>query len=347
MTVSNMTGFLYFTTILFGLILFGVGLIFWIRLRREKTGGIILFISVIVTIGSILGLMLIGNVVYLGGSKTCIFCHEMKPEYSKWKESTHGNIECLACHMPVGGVGTFIVEDAKTLGEVYRHFTGDYPRIINKDSELSKEMKSDVCTRCHKMDAKKRTGRGTRIKIDHKDHKKLGIDCTKCHNRITHLGARGYPYFNGMTMMEGCMRCHLPGDEKVIDGKIAPSRCSACHRDAGIAEKVFGTKDIDASDFFECRACHGYSDPKLVADYDASEMAEDVDCIDCHGEHDDKFVPRPTPKDCSECHKDAAREVIDGDMGFDGYDPPFKKVRDVECDLCHKSHSFKAKRPKS
>ncbi len=349
MSVSNMVQFLYFTTFLFGLALFLIGLILWILLRRTRTGGILLVISIIVTIGSIIGLIVIGNAVYLGGSQTCIFCHEMRPEYKKWKASEHGNIECLACHMPVGGVVTFIVEDIKTLGEVYAHFTGDYPKTINKNSELSKEMKSNVCERCHKMDVDADNRAKTKIKIDHEDHLELGImTCTDCHNRITHLGARDFPYFNGMKMMEGCMRCHMPGNEREIDGKTAPSECSVCHRDKDLAEKTFGTTDVDASDFFECRACHGLSDPKLVADYDATEMAqEDVDCIDCHGEHDDDFIPRPTAKVCLKCHKDAADEVIDGDMGFDDFDQPFKKAKDVECDLCHKPHSFEDKRPKS
>lgn len=347
MTVSEITTYLLATMFLLGLIAVIVGAAFWRRLRREHVGGLILILTMAAVIFVPVWFAQSGTVIYLTQSYTCVFCHEMNPEYRTWAESRHGNINCLACHLPVGGPATLLEEDVRNIKELVDHFTGDYPQIINQDSHVSKEMESNVCERCHNMFSKRQIEIRTVIKMDHPKHLRLKITCQSCHNRITHLGARGYSYFNGMTMMEGCMRCHTPGEPKKLKGKTAPTDCRTCHRQPNWAVTVFGKEDIAAEDFTECRACHRVRNSKVVNEYDSSKMAaKEIQCVDCHNQHRENFNPKPEAPTCTECHAKAPAQVISGKMGFKGYKPPFKKESEVRCMLCHRPHTFKAVKPR-
>jgi len=342
MTVSGISSYLMLSGVILGLIAIVAGIFLWRSLNEAKKRGLAFTIAVIAVIFSAAWLVESSSIIYFSQAKTCVYCHEMKPEYNTKLKSRHANINCLACHLPKGGPFTLLTEDVKNTKEVWDHFTGNYPKIINKDSHVSKEMKSDVCERCHNMFTKRQIAIRTEIKMNHPDHLRLGITCQTCHNRITHLGARGYPYFNGLTMMQGCMRCHTPGRAKTIKGHTAPSSCRTCHRQANWGQKVFGKSKISASDFENCRACHRRRNPRVVKEFQLSVMAKnDIDCPDCHNTHQQKFNPKPSAKLCGECHHNAAKDVISGKMGFKGYKPPFKKVADVDCIFCHRPHIFK------
>lgn len=348
MTVSNVSSFLGFIIIILGFTASTVGLILLIISRGNHLGSVFLITGALAAIGSLVTMSLTGAALHFNKPETCVYCHEMRPEFDTWQTSKHKRVKCLACHMPVGGAGTFIGEELKALREVLAHFTGDYPKVINKDGKVAKKMKSDVCERCHDMSAPSSLGGSTGIKIDHQAHRRLNIKCQDCHNRVTHQGAGDYPYFDGMTMMDGCFRCHQPGRPKTIKNKRTPTDCVICHRQRDFAQKLFNKTKVGASDLDDCRACHRFMEPELVSEYDDGKMArEEVDCIDCHSGHAEDFIPKPAAIDCLECHEDAAAEVISGKMGFKRYKPPYKKEKEVRCDLCHLKHSFKAVRPAS
>lgn len=348
MTVSGISSYLMVSAAFFSLLAIVAGFILWRRLNEAKKRGIALVIAIIAVIFSAVWLLESSSVIYFSQDKICVYCHEMKPEYNAKLKSRHANINCLACHLPKGGPFTLLTEDVKNLSEVWVHFTGNYPKIINKDSHVSKEMKSNVCERCHNMNTKRQIEIRTEIKMDHQAHLRLGITCQTCHNRITHLGARGYPYFNGLTMMQGCMRCHTPGRAKKIKGRPAPTGYQVCHRQANWAQKVFGKSKLSAADFSRCRRCHRLINPKIVAEYKTSKLSKaEIECSDCHNSHLRRFHPRPSSKLCLECHNDAAKDVISGKMGFKGYKPPFKKAAAVSCIFCHRPHSFKPVKPGS
>lgn len=346
MTVSNYSSTLFLIIIILAPALFVAGFILITIARRRSLGSGLILSGFLAAAVSLSFFMFTISANYFSQPESCILCHEMNPEYNTWNRSAHKRITCLACHTPVGGASSFIGEEWAALGEVVAHFTGDYPKIINSDSHVAKDMKSGVCERCHDMKTRRGIKTATEIKINHEEHLGLGMTCTACHNRVTHSGASGYPYFNGMKMMQGCMRCHQPGRQKRLSGRTAPAACGVCHRQPDFAQDVFGKGKIEAADFERCRDCHRIRDPKLVTDYDAGKMGQkEVDCSDCHGRHDKEFVLDPPLETCTDCHEDAADDVISGKMGFKDYKQPFKTADKVRCGLCHPSHGFKAKRP--
>jgi len=302
-------------------------------------------IGLVITIGWLALSITVANTSL---SPSCVWCHEMKPEYDSWRVSVHNRVQCLACHVAPGGSPGLLLHEVEALSEVAAHFTGNYPRILNKDSSLSqKRMTSATCDRCHDMYAKRQVELTAEIKMDHPAHLALKISCQTCHNRVTHRGARGYPYLDGMGMMSGCMRCHLPGKELTIARQKAPSNCTTCHKEPDWTKKIFGKSAAGADDLDTCVACHRQRDPRLVADFSKSKMFKSaVGCPDCHNSHLKKFVAEPAAKDCAVCHANAAKKVISGRMAFKGYKPPFKTAREVNCLLCHRPHAFKAVRPR-
>lgn len=340
MVIADLANLFFYILTILGLIALIGSYLLW------KRGPILLgLIGLIVTTGL---LALSATVVTTTTSPSCVWCHEMRQEYDTWKASAHNRVECLACHVPPGSGPQLLIHEVESLPEVLAHFTGNYPTIMNKDSRLSqRSMTSAACQRCHDMYARRQLKLVAEIRMDHPAHLRLDVTCQTCHNRVAHKGAHDYPYLDGMKMMSGCMRCHLPGKERTVAGKKAPSGCATCHKQPDWTRKIFGKSSVSADDFDSCQACHQRSDQRLIADFSKSKMFKSaVGCPDCHNSHLRRFIARPAAKDCAVCHTDAAKKVISGRMGFKGYKPPFKTESDVRCVLCHPPHTFKTVRPK-
>lgn len=341
MTVEALTTYLLWSMIFAGVVAVILALLLWRNLLvGERRNRFLIFLSTAAIIGIIFWLLQSSAMTFFTAPPTCNFCHEMTPNYDTWQKSRHAKINCLGCHLPPGGALTVFTDDLRALEEVIRHFAGAYPQIINKDSHVSKEMKEEVCERCHALENLRRFEVVSEIKMNHARHKKAKISCPRCHNRVVHLGARDYPYFNGLTMMQGCMRCHRPGKAFMTsEGEKAPTTCSTCH-EADRALKVFGKAKPTVADFSDCRACHGLISPQLVREFDNTAMAaSQIDCIDCHGEHFEDFNPQPDPKTCNLCHSDTSKKVVKKTHG-EKIKTPFKRAKDVKCSFCHKPHSF-------
>lgn len=187
-------------------------------------------------------------------------CHSMRREYFTWKKSSHSNITCTACHVEQGLIPFFFEKVEGPLG-IIAEITGNYERPVNTESELGFEhISRDVCERCHNMEnrkvspsrifSEKMYGSGDKY---HKKHLKKKIPCTLCHNRVTHkdvnepeiLKEAGYApdseeakreYENGLSMTEGCFRCHAPDPAKrdkalvkKYQAQKAPKVCTNCH----------------------------------------------------------------------------------------------------------------------
>ncbi len=208
----------------------------------------------------------------------------MAPEWETWKKSSHSKITCYSCHGDRNPIYFFRMKLlADPVGAV-SSILNTYEKPINKDNEVSQhEIKRNRCERCHTNDNRKFTfPKG--IIMNHKAHKKAGLRCTNCHNRITHLGAenyeplksqwkeaRGFKYKNFITMKQGCFRCHSvnpaerdPETEKVIkNGKIPPKACTTCHNKyfnlpIGHSQPDWRSKhkDVARRDFSYCFGCH-------------------------------------------------------------------------------------------
>lgn len=157
----------------------------------------------------------------------CGMCHEMDPAVVSWQKSSHREVKCVACHIGPGFVNT-IIHKVASVKSLYYHFAGGYENPINEDGGHAKEVKDDYCLQCHegifspeqfKKDLK------ADIKPAHEKHRKLGHQCTNCHNRIAHP-LDGY---QDKSKMKACLDCH--------PGSGLGENCNLCHSDRFLLEK--------------------------------------------------------------------------------------------------------------
>ncbi len=179
-------------------------------------------------------------IVALGVTSTRWFCsegcHKVQDDtIIAYSHSSHSEISCMACHMPVGANPViFILHKAEALGELYMTVTDNFELPLNGESEVSLTMKQTQCTQCHNLENRPITpSKG--MKIDHKVHSEINASCPVCHNRIAHREdfkltltdpKTGEPNkkHNDFMSMTACFRCH--SQDK---GSEAPGACSACH----------------------------------------------------------------------------------------------------------------------
>jgi len=183
-------------------------------------------------------------IVALGVTSTRWFCaegcHKVQDDtILAYEHSTHAEISCMACHMPVGATPiVFLLHKAEALGELYLTVTDNFELPLNGESELSLTMPSTQCTQCHNPEKRTATP-SDGIMIDHKVHEENEVSCPICHNRIAHnenfkltledpeSGQANRKHEQFMTM-NACFRCHSQG-ETPAGGLKAPGACAACH----------------------------------------------------------------------------------------------------------------------
>ncbi|MFA5843792.1 MAG: NapC/NirT family cytochrome c [Coriobacteriia bacterium] len=249
-------------------------------------------------------------VVALGITSTRWFCanacHKVQDDtIIAYEHSSHSVISCMACHMPVNANPIiFVLHKAEALGEAYLTIANKFELPLNAESEVSQEMESERCTQCHSSNREVTPSPG--IIINHEIHKKKGVACAKCHNRIAHkedftLVLKGNHKHEDFMKMEGCFRCH-----GLEEGSKAPGACSVCHtRDFELKpenhlEPGFfpkGHAELKKEEPKYCRMCH----------------VEKKFCMDCHGmemPHPEEFKTKTHPetvktqfKKCDYCHK--------------------------------------------
>ncbi len=179
-------------------------------------------------------------IVALGVTSTRWFCAEVCHKVQddtiiSYNRSSHSEISCMACHMPVNADPvTFVLHKAEALIELYLTATDKFELPLNAHSHVSLTMGSNQCTQCHNLE-KRTVTPSDGIKIDHKVHAEVNAACPVCHNRIAHKedfeltltdphsGKPNKKHVDLMSMT-ACFRCH--GLEK---GAAAPGACAACH----------------------------------------------------------------------------------------------------------------------
>ena len=164
-------------------------------------------------------------------------CHKVQDDTIRsYQRSTHANVSCMACHMPVNATPiVFMLHKAEALGELVQTVTNNYALPLNPDSEVALTMKEEQCTQCHDP-AKRKINPTTGLKINHAVHSEHGIACPICHNRIAHKedlapqlkdpksGKLNQKHTNFM-QMTACFRCH----SQEPSGDAPPGTCDVCH----------------------------------------------------------------------------------------------------------------------
>ena len=209
----------------------------------------------------------------------CSSCHEMKPEYYTWKASSHGEVDCVSCHIEPG-VKNLAKAKGNGIVELYRKQTDTYLAPIKMPSLIPDES----CERCHNVFKREVTPSGDII-IPHDKHKKEGIECVQCHSGVAHgkIAERKVTFksdykkwdekLGSMFMedtkyirpdMDTCMKCH--------EARKITLECSACHQTSMLPDnhktaefKAGGHGKIQPSDLKNCEQCHSYMSTE---DYD-------------------------------------------------------------------------------
>ena len=164
-------------------------------------------------------------------------CHKVQDDTIKaYQHSTHSEISCMACHMPVDANPViFLMHKAEALGELIQTISNHYELPLNKEDEVALTMSSQQCTQCHN-EAKRKVNPDPGLKINHQAHADAGVNCTICHNRIGHnedfemklrdpaTGNLNHKHTNFMEMT-ACFRCH----EQATGTKSPPGQCFVCH----------------------------------------------------------------------------------------------------------------------
>ncbi len=193
--------------------------------------------------------------------KFCASCHTITPSYESWKQSSHKEVTCVACHVRPGLDGFIQDKVFAGLEDVAITFFGNPAEPHNLESHVS----SSVCISCHRAILRV-TEVSTRdlpppvrevgLIMSHRKHMEAfekrgeGEGCTTCHGRVAHgKPIKGYPIVIPRghvklddqphepdhpkdsvlwkASMADCLRCH--DGKQTYEENILSERCETCH----------------------------------------------------------------------------------------------------------------------
>ena len=207
----------------------------------------------------------------------CAACHTMDKEVNAWKESTHKDVACTACHADPGVKGWV----DQQLGHL---------RMLNQEgkvdaSQVATKVPNERCIACHarempwvmqdlkpaKLDEKGEPIRVSKEQLEflpavagHDVHLTMDkpLNCTSCHSGVSHGPAAENRAAQVERMHGICLDCHA--QEKVSLDVRTTTSCSACH----LETKNLLPEDHKSSTFTEshgksalkdvtsCQVCH-------------------------------------------------------------------------------------------
>ncbi|UCC41594.1 MAG: cytochrome c3 family protein [Candidatus Aminicenantes bacterium] len=275
-------------------------------------------IIILASVGFIV-VLLLGSIEYTSHSQFCNSCHYMKPFYKSWETSSHGHIDCNACHYPPG-IRSKLRAKVEGILQVGRYWTKLYLK-----SKPWAEIPDESCLRggCHEKRLLEGRSKFNKIVFDHKIHfddLKRGkqLRCTSCHSQIVqgeHITVTN----------STCFICHFKESEHYPQ----ISECSHCHhKDDLISEKISKfNHSIVFDKGFECNKCHSNT---IIGD---GEVPRE-NCYKCHWERDrlDKYDDTDLMHlehiasnkiECNQCHLDIQHKII-------------KEIDSIaDCQTCH------------
>lgn len=165
----------------------------------------------------------------------CSSCHEMKPEFTTWQQTSHSKIACVQCHIEPGAAN-LVKHKLNSMTQLYEHLTGKVPNPIT----MSETIKNDVCEQCHST-MRQVTASGDII-IPHDKHLKQGISCIACHAGVAH----GFATERGLTSKKDYETWTEEKAKKVTtfdDTKSTMEACLDCHDQVNAGKKPWLEKE--------------------------------------------------------------------------------------------------------
>ena len=256
----------------------------------------------------------------------CNSCHIMNTYYDTWKVSSHGEVNCLDCHLQPGFVG-HVKGKINGLAQAVSCIVG---RVGTKPNAAVEDI-SCLRAECHntqELISSNIDYNGTNF--THDKHIGKAVDGIKISCGLCHSHFEGDEHFN--VNVDVCFTCHfLKGGEN--GNEPAQTGCRDCHE---VPDKVIerGWVTIDHAEFVSykascedschkkeieqqsqvpdtvCLNCHSYRKGQQVDSAELHEIHtnhEKVECFACHG----KVVHGPAKidsivamMDCKNCHND-------------------------------------------
>jgi hypothetical protein len=284
-------------------------------------------------------------------------CHEMKPSYTSYKNSSHTGILCSECHSEPGTKGFFkgVIVDAAN--EIYIHMSGE--EFYDMD-ELHPPISDASCLRheCHKVSnlAENKTLFKDDGIFSHRAHlseapahadggspmtaEMMGtsppLNCISCHSRSVerHMAVDEQTcflcHFSSKSEMD-CSSCHaIPAAQhEAVMGDA--SSCNACHAIA-LAEVSVPSES--------CAHCHEVMGHTLDAEsaHKLHVEPQHARCMECHQplkeEHGKLFAHYD--ENCQKCHS-AQDGMYQGTVELVVEVMPSIKAESVDCSSCHTS----------
>ena len=232
-------------------------------------------------------------------SSYCTSCHEMRAAGASWKQSVHGQVSCVVCHINPGLSNEIVwrLQEAKNIYATY---------LNAKGMTSSVQLPSNAaCTQpsCHVLSQLKESF--PNLRMPHRSHVLMrNLSCIDCHNGVAHgTGATAT-----QVSMQRCFMCH--------NGAAAPNRCGLCH----IATPKTTSHPAD-----------------FMEEHGSLALGHEQDCYRCH--HDPKAFcdachARPTPPHFSGTwrytHGSAAKADTAGCLGCHDYQSFCRQCHQVD-----------------
>lgn len=205
----------------------------------------------------------------------CLSCHDVKEQGKTLAQTSHGGTACLTCHQRPGVLGAVdsVFDGAANLASWVNPFNGP-------SAARSGTVDSGRCLMCHQRTSRTSDVLNSKLTVDHRHFRKVGISCIQCHRGVAHGEklARG----GGMTK-QLCIGCH--------NGIDASQECSVCHK-----QDVRGVRPVNQNTALG--VAHG---PKWKQSHAMGNLKtcslchKPTFCKECHGiglPHDDGFLTR-------------------------------------------------------
>ncbi len=256
----------------------------------------------------------------------CNSCHIMNTYYDTWKVSSHGEVNCLDCHLQPGFVG-HVKGKINGLAQAVDCIVG---RVGTKPNAAVEDI-SCLRSECHStQELMSGNVEYKGIKFTHKNHiakvvDGIRISCCTCHSHFE--GDEHFSVNNNV-----CFTCHFLKDNK-SDKRLMQTSCHDCHE---VPDRVIkrGLVTINHAEFVSykascedschkkeiektsevadsaCLNCHSFSKDQQA---DSTELHqthtnyEKVECFACHGKvsHGQTQVSSISAMmDCQNCHSE-------------------------------------------
>ncbi len=282
-------------------------------------GIIIIFVIlvILVVIFAILPFILVAGYAGITMSESPGFCgnvcHNMKPFYESYENSTHRGIKCGECHTEPGFINAVKAHIVDSINESVLFFSGNYGKEPIVCDIADRSCLREECHKIERLTEKVFIYEG--IRFSHKLHRMDGaikLKCVSCHatDSTVHMSidiATCYlchtSNFVSAEEPDRCLTCHAKNIEEVkeydhtgvLESNIA---CSKCHKPTH-EEVTVKQERCDLCHHAEEEKKEEYSQDKLhrIHTFDHA-----VECVLCHSDISHSFKASFS-ENCMDCHE--------------------------------------------